>query len=78
LTNQFGGSLNETDQPWLMTDSDPSTPSQTNTYVGYDDFFNPSQANTRVSTAPGSLPPDFATGNESADGFQRSRRRQPG
>ena len=44
------------DQPWLITNNDPVTTSQTNTYVGYDDF---TAANSRVAVSLGATPPNF-------------------
>ena len=57
LTN-FGGTEGCADQPWLLTNVDPTTPGQTNTYVGYDDD---SGNNVRVSAALGTQPPNFVT-----------------
>ena len=45
-----------TDQPWLRVTRDPTTASQDNTYVGYDDF---TTNVVRVAAAPGSAPPNF-------------------
>jgi len=59
----FNGTLGAADQPWLLTNVDPTTPGQTNTYVGYDDF-NFSPVRTRVSAAIGTNPPDFVTDNQ--------------
>lgn len=56
----FNGSQGCADQPWLLTNVDPSTPGQTNTYVGYDDD---SGNNMRVSVALGTQPPNFVTDN---------------
>ena len=82
LTNQFAGSLNGADQPWLMTNRDTATASQTNTYVAYDDFNAGPPVTTRVSTALGSSPPDFAgagsndliTGNSGGGGINPGHR----
>src|SRR4029077_9912059 len=54
----FNGTAGSADQPWLLTNVDPATPGQTNTYVGYDDF-NFFPVPTRVSVARGTQPPDF-------------------
>ncbi|HYK65380.1 MAG TPA: hypothetical protein VEY94_10555, partial [Patescibacteria group bacterium] len=56
----FGGSQGCADQPWLLTNADPTTSTQTNTYVGYDDD---SGNNMRVSVALGTQPPDFTKDN---------------
>lgn len=56
----FGGSQGCADQPWLLTNVDPLTPGQTNTYVGYDDD---SGNNMRVAVALGTQPPNFVTDN---------------
>jgi hypothetical protein len=45
------------DQPWLRVTRDPTTSSQDNAYVGYDDFTPP--ADIRVSTSLGVSPPYF-------------------
>ena len=52
----FGGTLGRADQPWLLTDVDPTTAGQTNTYVAYTDLANGKE---RVSAARGTQPPDF-------------------
>src|SRR5882762_7747648 len=59
----FNATVGGADQPWLLTNVDPTTPGQTNTYVGYDDF-NFSPVRTRVSAAIGTNPPDFVTDNQ--------------
>jgi hypothetical protein len=56
----FNGSQGCADQPWLLTNADPTTSTQTNTYVGYDDD---SGNNMRVSVALGTQPPNFVTDN---------------
>jgi hypothetical protein len=56
----FNGSQGCADQPWLLTNVDPVTAGQTNTYVGYDDD---SGNNMRVSVALGTQPPNFVTDN---------------
>jgi len=56
----FNGSQGCADQPWLLTNADPTTSTQTNTYVGYDDD---SGNNMRVSVALGTQPPDFTKDN---------------
>lgn len=61
----FNGTLAFADQPWLLTNVDPITPGQTNTYVAYDDFVTNPPVATRVSVALGSNPPDFVTDNAS-------------
>jgi hypothetical protein len=45
------------DQPWLRVTRDPTTSTQDNAYVGYDDFTSP--ADIRVSVSPGIAPPSF-------------------
>jgi HYDIN/CFA65/VesB-like, Ig-like domain len=57
MTN-FNGAAGCADQPWLLTNVDPTTPGQTNTYVAYDDD---SGNNLRVSAALGTQPPQFVT-----------------
>jgi hypothetical protein len=56
----FNGTLGFADQPWLLTNKDPVTVGQTNTYVAYDDFAG--APNERVSVANTS-PPAFVTDN---------------
>lgn len=60
----FNGTLGGADQPWLLTNVDPVTAGQTNTYVAYDDF---TAGVERVSTAPNSSPPDFTADNQSGN-----------
>ncbi len=62
----FNGSQGCADQPWLLTNVDPTTPGQTNTYVGYDDD---SGNNLRVSAAIGTQPPNFTKDNVSGVTF---------
>ena len=61
----FNSSIGNSDQPWLLTNRDPSNANQTNVYVTYSDFFDGSTVNERVSTALGSngLPPNFTADN---------------
>lgn len=51
-----------TDQPWLLVNRDPTTASQDNVYVAYDDF-TVSPRGMRVAVAAGSNPPNFTTDN---------------
>lgn len=51
-----------TDQPWLLVNRDPTTASQDNVYVAYDDF-TVSPRGMRVAVASGSNPPNFTTDN---------------
>lgn len=60
LTN-FGSGTGCSDQPWLLTNKDPVTAAQTNTYVAYDDFGG--APDMRVSVATGTSPPNFVTDN---------------
>ncbi|HYL58480.1 MAG TPA: hypothetical protein VEU51_06385, partial [Candidatus Acidoferrales bacterium] len=60
LTDFNISAIGAADQPWLLTNVDPTTPGQTNTYVDYDDF---NAGNVRVSAAPGSSPPNFTADN---------------
>jgi hypothetical protein len=60
------GATGAADQPWLLTNLDPTTAAQTNTYVGYDDD---NTNNLRVSVALGTSPPDFVTDNVSGTTF---------
>jgi len=62
----FNGSQGCADQPWLLTNVDPTTPGQTNTYVGYDDD---SGSNLRVAAAIGTQPPNFTKDNVSGVTF---------
>jgi hypothetical protein len=58
----FNGTAGSADQPQLLTDVDPTTPGQTNTYVAYDDD---GTNNVRVSAALGTQPPNFVADNVS-------------
>ena len=58
----FNGTLGGADQPQLLTNADPTTLTQTDTYVAYSDF-GVSPPNERVSAAPNSSPPDFTADN---------------
>ena len=59
VRTNFGGTLNKGDQPWLMTNRDPTTASQTNTYIAYTDL----TGFARVSAALGTNPPNFTKDN---------------
>ncbi len=59
----FGSSLGNSDQPWLLTNRDPVTATQNNVYVMYSDFFDGGTVNERVSAALGTQPPNFTTDN---------------
>jgi HYDIN/CFA65/VesB family protein len=59
-TNANGA--NNTDQPWLMVNRDPTTAAQDNVYVAYDNFVaNPSAM--QVAVALGTNPPNFTRDN---------------
>lgn len=58
-TNLFG--FNNSDQPWVLVNRDPSISTQDKIYVGYDDF-SP-ELDERVSVAPGADPPTFSPDN---------------
>ena len=60
----FNGTLGGADAPWLLTNVDPATPGQTDTYVGYIDF-GAFPFPMRVSVATGTSPPDFVKDNVS-------------
>jgi len=62
VRTDFNGTLGQADQPWLLTNVDPSTPGQTDTYVAYTDF-GVTPPNERVSAAPNSSPPNFTADN---------------
>lgn len=51
------------DQPWLLVNRDPTTASQDNVYVAYDDFT--AGPDMRVAVASGSNPPNFTVDNRS-------------
>jgi hypothetical protein len=50
-----------TDQPWLLVDHDPTTKSQDDVYVAYDNFDG--APDMRIAVAAGSDPPDFTIDN---------------
>ena len=50
-----------TDQPWLLVNHDPTTQSQDDVYVAYDNFDG--APDMRIAVAPGSDPPDFTVDN---------------
>jgi hypothetical protein len=54
----FNSGNEDADQPWLRMNRDPTTASQDNTYVGYDDF-TPSPQTIRITSAHGTAPPQF-------------------
>jgi hypothetical protein len=57
------------DQPWLLVNRDPTTASQDDVYVAYDDFGAGSPPiNMRVAEATGANPPDFTVDNQSGTG----------
>jgi hypothetical protein len=62
LTDFNAGSFNGADQPWLIVNRDPTTSTQVNTYVGYDNF-NVGPPDQRVSAALGTNPPNFTADN---------------
>src|SRR5262249_40775212 len=60
MTNSVGAG--NVDQPWLLVNRDPTTATQDNVYVAYDNFAaNP--AAMRVAVAPGTNPPNFTRDN---------------
>ena len=66
VRTSFNGTAGNVDQPQLLTDRDPTTASQTNTYVAYDDDGG---NNLRVSAAFGTVPPNFTVDNVSGVTF---------
>jgi hypothetical protein len=50
-----------TDQPWLLVNHDPTTKSQDDVYVAYDNFDG--APDMRIAVAAGSDPPDFTIDN---------------
>ncbi len=59
--NNVPSSFGNTDQPWLLVNPDPQTPSQDNVYVAYDDFSG--APDMRVAVAEGTDPPNFTIDN---------------
>jgi Bacterial Ig-like domain (group 3) len=55
------GSRTNVDQPWLLTNRDPSNASQTDVYVAYDDFAGAPDA--RVAGSFGATPTNFTVDN---------------
>jgi hypothetical protein len=60
-TNSTG--VGNSDQPWLLVNRDPTTASQDNLYVAYDNFDG--GPDMRVAVAQGTNPPNFAIDNQS-------------
>lgn len=60
-TNSVGN--NNSDQPWLLVNRDPTTTAQDNVYVAYDDFNG--GPDMRVAVATGTNPPNFVRDNQS-------------
>src|SRR5207245_1899263 len=60
-TNSVGN--NNSDQPWLLVNRDPTTAAQDNVYVAYDDFNG--GPDMRVAVATGTNPPNFVRDNQS-------------
>jgi len=60
-TNSVGAG--NSDQPWLLVNRDPTTSSQDNLYVAYDDFNG--APDMRVAVAQGTNPPNFTIDNQS-------------
>jgi len=56
-TDTLAAGANNADQPWLRINRDPTTATQDNAYVAYDDLTSP--ATIQVAVAPGSRPPNF-------------------
>jgi len=59
MTNHEG--VNDTDQPWLLMNKDPSVPAQNDVYVGYDNFDG--DPDMRVAVSYGTVPLDFTADN---------------
>lgn len=60
-TNSTG--VGNSDQPWLLVNRDPTTASQDNLYVAYDNFDG--GPDMRVAVAQGTNPPNFTIDNQS-------------
>ncbi|WP_137816965.1 Ig-like domain-containing protein, partial [Gandjariella thermophila] len=56
------GNRTNADQPWLLVNRDPTTASQDNVYVAYDDFAGSPDA--RVAASYGAQPPNFTVDNK--------------
>lgn len=62
--------LGNPDQPWLLVNRDPTTASQDNVYVAYDDFNNGDGIDgpdMRVSVSYGANPPNFTVDNQTGN-----------
>src|SRR5262245_1227862 len=59
--NNVPSSFGNADQPWLLVNPDPQTPSQDNVYVAYDNFSG--APDMRVAVAEGTDPPNFTIDN---------------
>jgi len=56
-------SFGDADQPWLLVNRDPTTPTQDDVYAAYDDFSG--GPDMRVAVSFGVDPPNFAVDNQS-------------
>ncbi len=66
--NNVPSSFGDADQPWLLVNRDPTTASQDNVYVAYDDFSG--APDMRVAVAKGTNPPNFVI--DALTGFSTS------
>jgi hypothetical protein len=65
-TQLTSGTRTNTDQPWLMVNRDPTTASQDDVYVGYQDFAN--NPHDRVAVSYGASPVNFTADNPAGTG----------
>jgi hypothetical protein len=64
MTNHLvPSSFGSTDQPWLLVNPDPTTPTQDDVYAAYDDFSG--GPDMRVAVSFGVNPPNFIVDNQS-------------
>ncbi|MEP7105557.1 MAG: Ig-like domain-containing protein [Chloroflexota bacterium] len=61
-TQLTSGTRTNVDQPWLVVNRDPTTASQVDVYVGYDDFAGTPHA--RVAVSRGANPVNFTVDNQ--------------
>lgn len=67
ITQLHANAVTNSDQPWLLVNRDPSTASQENAYVGYDDF-SENPVEMRVAVSYGTAPPASTVDNPTGFG----------
>jgi len=70
--NLVPSSFGNADQPQLLVNPDPTTPTQDNVYVAYDDFSLVPNVHMRIAVSFGVNPPNFTVDNQSGNSFNNS------